>query len=190
MDRLVSSLAITHLVHSFKMELQYTHLKGILHCLVIQPNSNGGCDFDGIHKNFPEDIWRYGCCIVHNLLTLYLLTHLLSLSKLAQSILYLMEESNKHVKTGSCPDAILAVPLVHFLRKDTKPLEEAEVTQPTTVTAEEWCGAKSLPKYKPNTRQVILRAVDLFICVRKTNVQVNMYSIDSTSGHFPNKNSV
>jgi hypothetical protein len=59
-DRLVSSLAITRLIAYYKLDLTYFQLTNIIHCLVLQTTDNGRCDFDEIHKHFPEEMWRYG----------------------------------------------------------------------------------------------------------------------------------
>jgi hypothetical protein len=47
---------------------------------------------------------------------------------------------------------VLAVPLLHFLRKDSKPFEKPEDTQ--SKTAKEWCHSEGLSQCKPHDRQV------------------------------------
>ncbi|XP_031550160.1 E3 ubiquitin-protein ligase rnf213-alpha-like, partial [Actinia tenebrosa] len=123
-DRLVSTLAITHLIAHYKLDLEYFQFNDILHCLVIQGNGSGGCDFDEVHKHFPEEMW----------------------SDLVKSILHLMKAAKDKYNHYSCPDIILAVPLLHFLRKDLKPFEEPEVTHQNTV--KEWCCAEGVPQNK------------------------------------------
>lgn len=59
-DRLVSCLAITHLIAYYKLDLTCVQLTDIIHGLVLQTSGSGGCEFDEIYKHFPEEMWRYG----------------------------------------------------------------------------------------------------------------------------------
>jgi hypothetical protein len=60
-DRLVSSLAIASLVEKFQMKLPIVQFRSIIHCLVLGTSDSaaGKCDFDEIHKHFPEEMWGY-----------------------------------------------------------------------------------------------------------------------------------
>lgn len=61
-ERLVSSLTITSLIEKFDLRLPAVQLRGIIRCLVVGTNdttAGQGCDFDEIHKHFPEEMWGY-----------------------------------------------------------------------------------------------------------------------------------
>lgn len=86
-----------------------------------------------------------------------------------------MKAANNKDDGGSCPDVILAVPLVHFLRKDLKPFEEPEMTHPRTV--KEWCLAEGVIRYKRYSRQVYLEG-SVSVCQYGSRSTIRLFEVD------------
>ncbi|XP_020912940.1 E3 ubiquitin-protein ligase rnf213-alpha isoform X2 [Exaiptasia diaphana] len=131
--RLISSLTITNLVWVFDLDFSCAELTDIIHCFVLETHGNDRCDFDDIHLEFPEDSW----------------------GDLSKSVAHLLNAAalKQYGNTKFyCPDVILAVPLLHFLRKDTKPFDHCNDDSDVEKSVERWCHSEGLPQFNPCKR--------------------------------------
>lgn len=89
-------------------------------------------------------------------------------SEFSESVLHLLNTAAKK-RSGSmkfCPDAILAVPLVHFLRKDTKPFEKCDDDSSEAKSVERWCHLTSFPQsnlYKKQVASYLIWIISVFM---------------------------
>ncbi|XP_048586969.1 E3 ubiquitin-protein ligase rnf213-alpha-like isoform X2 [Nematostella vectensis] len=169
-ERLVSSLGITLVAHKCNVRFDKATLTELIHGLVVLPDGPRGCDFDEIDKELPEEIW----------------------SKLAEAVLYICKCTSQ-AHSYEWPEVLLAVPIVHLLRKDCEPFEELK---PSLYESEEqWCCSKGIPtinstKVSDGLRKVLLQLIVIDPLLRRLVIcsmvkEESQWLLVSKSQKFP-----